>query len=702
MKKIIVLAGLIVCSNVYSNTPSSSFWQDAETLSIQQKDFANDLADRFELVKRSLILDKQSLNAFLTSKNLSARPTASDAEVSPKVIDLPLPEGGFVSVQVFESDLLSIEMQEQYPDIKAWRVKGLDESSLSGRIDITPNGFHAMLTLPNGDTVYIDPDSKNDTEFYSSFSKKHNHDHFKTDFKCKLHDDHTNSIRSFRKDISSLSQKSLAELPNPNLITYRLALASTAEYTASQGGTTSKAYASMVTTINRVNEIYQRDLGIKLQLVNGESLIYTDPKTDPYTNSSAVSLVSENISNINNRFGAENYDIGHVFAQGPLGGLAYAGSTCQEDYKAGGVTGTPTPNGETFSIEYVAHELGHQLGATHTFNSQLSSCGGGNRVQVSAVEPGSGSTIMSYSGLCGSDNIQSVSDAVFHWTSISQIANYTRNATGKSCGARATIIKNDIEVNAGSDYVIPANTPFLLQGTAKGGSTYSWDQVDTGSVSTVNEDLGDNALIRARVPKSTDSRYLPELGSLFSKSSLVGETLPKTTREMNFAFVVRDQNGSVATDYKKISVENTHETFEILSQSTEQSLSVGQTIDVEWSVANTDKAPISCERVDIQLINSNGTSELLTSQTNNDGYEPVVIPDLKGVAEPVRIMVNCSNNSFFQLSAGDIYIENSGRSNSAENNSNNSTASGGAWGLPWLYLLGLLSVFGRIFKNYSF
>ena len=658
MKRVIFLAGLLSFCNVYPNTPNE-FWQSVSDDGLHQTELASKSLDQStQIKKRNLRLNETGLKEYLTAElkqdvsgSLAAKPTQ-------KQIELPLPNDEFVRVKVIDTSILSKEMMDRYPDIHTWKVKGVDDPAISGRIDFSTNGFHGMLTLANGDTVYIDPDSNHLSGLYNIFSKNQNHEHFKTDFACKVHDlDNLVDKPSDTHIHASPSAKISAAAPSQNLITYRLALAGTGEYTQSQGGTSSKAYASMVTTINRVNEIYQRDLGVKLQLVSDETIVYNNSSSDPYTNNSAMALVSENIENLNNIVGPENYDIGHVFAQGSLGGLAFAASACQENYKAGGATGTPTPNGETFSVEYVAHELGHQLGATHTFNSEQRSCSGNNRVQQTAVEPGSGSTIMSYSGLCGTDNIQTVSDAVFHWVSINQITEYTNNATGNSCGIRTTTNHDNLSVDAKEDLNIPANTPFILKGAESGGVSFSWDQFDTGAASLVTEDLGENAIIRSLLPNSDTTRYIPSLMNLFEGTTIVGETLPKTNRDLNFAFSARGEKGGIATDFKKLSVTDSGSVFKVFSHSSPQILQKEQKTFVEWDVAGTDVLPINCKDVVIKMIRSNGVENILMESTANDGSESITIPSSIPDMQDARIMVACNNNSFFNISSANLTIE---------------------------------------------
>jgi hypothetical protein len=573
---------------------------------------------------------------------------------------------------------LSAELTASHPDIKTWRVVGVDDPSITGRIDFTTKGFHGMLVLADGETIFIDPDKDETTNIYHSLSKLENASHFEEHFNCETHDKHfllSNKTLSnagiSKTSTKNLSNNKLEKLPAPELITYRLAVAGTAEYTSVLGGKTS-AYSSMVTTINRVNEIYQRDLGVKLELVSDEALLYTDSATDPYTNDSASELVNENMSNMDTVFGKDNYDLGHVFAEGIDAGLAFVEVACLDQanvgtpasyitvngIKAGGASGFYSPEGETFSIDLVAHEIGHQLGANHTFNGVNGFCAGNLNAET-AVEPGAGSTIMSYSGNCGTDSFQSDPDAMFHWKSISEINNYTRiDSTGSSCGVRTSTGNQAPIANAGSDHIIPVNTPFLLDGEAiTGGATYAWDQVDAGTVSAVDVDKGDNAIIRSLHPTVNPDRYIPRLSDLFTGGNTVGEILPQTVRNLNFSFVVRDSNGEVANDLKLISTENTGANFQVLSHDLDETLSTGQSTNVTWEVASTTNIPINCAKVNIQLLRVDGVKNDLLMSTDNDGSETVVVPSSTPSMTNARIMVGCATQPFFQISAGNINIQ---------------------------------------------
>jgi len=277
------------------------------------------------------------------------------------------------------------------------------------------------------------------------------------------------------------------------LRTVRLALSNTGEYSAYFGGTKAGALAGMVNTLTRVNGVFEKDFGVQLILIgNNDSVIYTDPLTDPYSDyTSKSNWRSELKLNLTSTIALANFDIGHLFGMSGVnassGDAGCIGCVCSDFNKGAGYTcANPISfSGDSFDIDFVAHELGHQLGATHTF-TQATETGSGAQ-----MEPGSGSTIMSYAGSTTKD-VQVNSDAYFHAISIQQVTNNFKN---KTCPVQIVTGNAVPVVNAGLDYVIPKGTPFQLTGSANDANTddvltYSWEQMDLG-----------NAL--ASVPSST-------------------------------------------------------------------------------------------------------------------------------------------------------------------------------------------------------
>ncbi|WDD98039.1 reprolysin-like metallopeptidase [Thalassomonas actiniarum] len=576
------------------------------------------------------------------------------------VITLPLPDGLQADFRLTPSRVAAPGLLEKYPAIRTFSGYQLDKPANHGRFDISPRGFYGMFRY-EGVTVYIDPQRTNGPggdEVYASYSHKNRQlpvAGLMPRFSPKKEPGQTNEKLAFLNRENQLRQA------QTRMRSYRLAISATGEYTQYHGGTKELALAAIVTLVNRLNVVYQRDLAISLELVaDNDAIIYTDAASDPFANDSFDGGL--NTAVINEAIGSDNYDIGHV-VNTDGGGLAGYGVVCNDSRKGDGITGSPSPEGDAFYIDFVAHEIGHQFRADHTFNGLAGSCDD-NREADAAYEPGSASTIMGYAGICTNQNLQSNSDAYFHTHSISQISAFIISGFGSNCGSDQVLANNDPVADAGADYSIPAQTPFILKGSASdedsGDSlSYSWEQYDLGSASSnVNQmvDDGQRPLFRAWSPVSDSSRTFPRLTDILDGETTIGETYATTTRELNFRLVVRDDNGGVSTDSMTVNVIDTAEAFAVTEPgvSSQWSTSIQQ---VSWNPASTSQAPISCDAVNIDLSVDGGTSFFTTllENTANDGSAEVVVPNLS--SNQARVRISCVDNIFFAISAGDFSLE---------------------------------------------
>lgn len=573
-------------------------------------------------------------------------------------IELPVSQGEIQRFKLVESPIMAPELAARYPEIKNYKVYGIDDPYSSGRLSISPQGFSGMIRGPSG-SFYIEPvDSQNGTSIYRGVSNilTNNMTPFNCGVESHQHENysHVTANRTSMRTAGSLR-------------VYRLAIAATSEYVAAVGGTKASTLIEVNKAINRVNEIYEVDLGVRLVLVgNTDDLFYTG--IDPYTNDSGFILLDENQMNIDNVIGASNYDIGHVLSTGG-GGVASVGSVCGTN-KAEGVTGSGVPTGENFYIDFIAHEMGHQFNAEHSFNGTTGSCSG-NRSAAFAFEPGSGSTIMSYAGICKTaltdgENISRNADAMFHAGSIRAIDTFTTTGAGSNCGSLSLNSNpNEPVANAGSDFTIPRRTPFILTASASDIDgdplVYSWDQMDTGtetSLTTLGFDLNDNSLFRSYLPQSSNQRHFPALGTTINNQFDDSEVLACTTRSLNFRLSVRDGKSGMGTDDVRVNVTNSAGPFKITSHNTTQVLAPGL-VQFSWDVANTNTAPVNCTNVDISLLTFNAAKTTyvetsLVSGEINDGSAVVTVPNKS--SSRARLKIQCSNNIFYDISDADLVV----------------------------------------------
>ncbi|TNH74968.1 hypothetical protein CF141_10080 [Aeromonas hydrophila] len=598
-------------------------------------------------------------------------------------LTLPLPDGGEVTFTLQAYDLLPADQAAKFPEILTFKGHNPAAPVETGRFDLGPLGFHAMFTH-QGKTVFVDP--LRNADGYAVY--------YQQDAYSRLEEEAD-------KVIGSEASRALAhkvQVDGNVRKRYVIAISAAGEYTQFYGGSKALATAAIATLLGRVNEVYQRDVGAEFQLASGnDSVIFIDPATDPFYNGdnpdyvSGVSSIyekndtSKNVQVQGDAFANGDlgaFDIGHVLNTGG-GGLAGLGVLCTTD-KSAGMTGSATPVGDAFFIDYVAHEIGHQFGADHTFNGTTNSCGSGNREATQAWEPGSGTSIMAYAGICGDENIQPHSDPYFHSKSIEQMRAHM--ATVPACGTTLNLVNNAPQAAAGASRIIPANTPFVLKGAGADLDgeplTYTWEQIDLGTESSspaTMVDDGSRPLFRFVSPTSSPERILPSLPSLLSGTLAKGEAWPTTNRDLNFRLTVRDGKGGVASDDMKVQVVNTGSAFR-LTAPLGVALTPGASQAVSWDVAGTTLAPISCSKVDLFITQNEGTSwsNLAVSQPNSGAVTVTLPADLASAA---RLKVACSDNIFFAISPAKLPVVQSGGSSGG--------GGGGALGL-WTLALALL------------
>ena len=396
------------------------------------------------------------------------------------------------------------------------------------------------------------------------------------------------------------------------------------------------------------------------------------------TDEAIINIVSDNLDNNNSApdfpllgqnqtetdatIGNANYDIGHVCTTGG-GGVATLNSPCTPGSKARGVTGLTSPVGDPYDIDYVSHEMGHQYGANHTFNSDQGACGGGNRTTSSAFEPGSGSTIMSYSGICAPDNIQFYSDAYFHARSLIQMEAFING--GGNCATSIANGNTAPTVSAGANYTIPFGTPFVLKGAAddidNSTLTYCWEQYNA----QISEQppLGSNIVgpnFRSVAPSLSPNRYFPKLSDVIANNlAPTWEVIPNVARSMVFSLVARDNQGPLGGQTQRSTMTLTYANvgpFKVTSQNALEAWPQGSSQSVTWDVAGTNTNGINTTLVNIKMSTDGGLTYpfMLAENTPNDGIETIAAPNT--VSQTCRLMVESVGNVFYALNSTPFYV----------------------------------------------
>lgn len=600
-----------------------------------------------------------SLNEDQLKSLLRQAPLEFDNNVNSRssrvVLSIPFPDGSMREFSIVESPVMEDGLAVQFPEIKTYNAQAVNDPLMTMRFGWTYLGFHAII-ITGDDWVIIEPYEKGQLGKYIVYYKKDVH----------IPDSWTLNEDGIGAPNRTTTFHGMARVASgASLRTYRLAVSSTGEFYASNGGTNASVLSAIVTIVNQDDAIYEREVAVRFVLVaNNNKLLFSNATTDPFTNTSTfpcgTSIRSENQTACDDSIGNANYDIGHVFTGTNIGGCGAIGAICGSQ-KGWGASGVGFGNA-VFDVSLSCHEMGHQHGAQHTFNSNTSVCSGAISPST-AYEPGSGSTIMSYAGAC--DNLQNNRDMFFHAISYDEIVNYTTVGSGSLCGAVDPTGNSAPVVNVPvGGFTIPVNTPFILTGSATDPDgdvmTYSWEQFDLGPSGAPNSPAGNAPIFRSFPPVSSPSRTFPKLSDILNNTSTLGEILPSYSRSLTFRLTARDnRSGGGGVDFAQTSfnVDGASGPFLVTYPNTSTSFCVGNTITVTWNVAGTNIAPVNCTNVNIKLSTDGGLTfpVMLASNTANDGSETITIPD-NPVSGNARIKIEAVGNVFFDLSNANFTI----------------------------------------------
>ncbi len=605
------------------------------------------------------------LNTSSFSKNITSVTLRNSNKNSNTIISIPGFEGKLERFKLYEASVFAPELAAKYPEIKSYIGLSIDNPGVRLRMSKSPHGIQTMISYVGKPNVFMQPIEHNSNKYV--LYSKNDHTGLSNKLECKTLDNIDKSFKS-----NQLTNKvNEGGANDQTLQKFRIAISTTGEYTDYHGGTVAGALAAINATLTRVNEIFETDMAVTFELIaNNDNIIYIDASSDPYSAASTGvdgAWTNEIQSTLTSVIGENNYDIGHLFgATGGGGNAGCIGCVCNNNQKGSAFTSPANgvPEGDFFDVDFVAHEIGHQMGANHTWAFQSEGTGVNS-------EPGSGTTIMSYAGIADSnggtsnDNVEPQVDPYFHYHSIKQILD---NVDNKSCQTTESISNNPPSANAGSDFNIPKGTAYILRGSASDADgadnhTFCWEQIDSGITNNLNfgPTLATGPMNRSLPPTNSSDRYIPKFSSVLSGNTEQTnpspgsdwETVATVSRTLNWALTVRDRSPSNATggqssyDTMQITVEDVTP-FTVENPT---SWAQGSTQDIQWVVGETTNGSINCQNVNILLSTDGGLTfaTIIASNTPNDGSFSYTVPAIADTNQ-ARILIEAADNIFYDVS----------------------------------------------------
>lgn len=612
--------------------------------------------------------------AMIAQLNNAPKEFSPEAKRRVCLVTFPMADGTMEEFIVQKTSPMAPELEAKHPEILTLAGASLHTPGMRIRITSTPTwGLKAMIIRANKGFERVCPVALGQNKYYMAYDpifepKNPLEGTLKSQFNVPI-------------DLSNLKEEKTPRFspgePKPaggNLFEqevilkkYNFACACTGEFSQDNGGTKDAVFQKVTSIVNDLNEIYERDINIKLVLIpESYDIIFLDPTTDPYPGNDVGGWMSANPSAMFNVLGSDSkYDVGHVFARyitGPAIGVA--GGLCCTQYKGRGCSAGFSPYGDYF-FTVAGQEIGHMWNGGHTFNQ----CNITDQFNYqSACEPGSGSTIMSYNGSCGSNNISGGNALYYHLCSIAEIRTFVEEQEGSTCGSLEATGNNVpiVSTTYPDNFFIPISTPFELTGTAidpdgDTNLTYCWDEKDLGPTTTLGNPIGNSPLFRWFAPTTNPTRTFPRIQNVISNINNNEEVLPTYNRDLTFALVVRDNKlGGGGVGYDTVAFQSTTSAgpFHLSTPNLAGTIwKVGEYQTVTWDVANTDNTLVNCHKINIRLSTDGGFTYPITlaSGVPNIGKACIQVPN--NVGTTMRVRVEAADNVFFDISNTNFKIQ---------------------------------------------
>ena len=340
-------------------------------------------------------------------------------------LELPLCTGGTVELTLTESTILPPEMQSADPDLlpfNGYGTSSVDGSGVHADVTFTAIGIHAQLWTSKG-VCYVDPHSAGRTDVYSIYHASDPHPSGANPYPARTRDagrgvdpfdplthDYLANQQSRRslQDVATTGGSPGFMLVTPPSgktwqRTYRIAVLPTYEYAQFAASTGLTTLALMTMSFQRALGVWAREMGFYFQFASTQNLLLNLTLNALPNNNLDPSMKAA--AGLAARLGLQEsqYDFGHIVCVGGAGGMG-GGQPCSADPngKWQGATCGTAPVGDSYDVEYLAHEMAHQFGLSHVWSGMRGGCTADQFSPAGALEVGSGSTLVTYAGICGS------------------------------------------------------------------------------------------------------------------------------------------------------------------------------------------------------------------------------------------------------------------------------------------------------------